>query len=124
MSLTCNYPKELKLGANPIEELAHAHSMRIYVLCRIQSAQKVMEDLAVELSKHSTNAGYEGRNVVYKFREIEMAYLNSARAKMREISSRVTPDMLKRTGDFPKELSEFDKIFNDKETGPGMEPLN
>lgn len=109
MSITCGIPTPIPENASVLERLDYETRMQGYILHRIQSARNIMEALAVELSKHSLEASRVARNMVlYGFRDINMGYLAASRFVIKELSNKITPEMLITK----TEISEFDRIFN------------
>jgi hypothetical protein len=91
----CKIPASLPENHTEFEKLQEMGEQQKYVLCRIQSAQKVMIDLAAELSKHSVEAGIQCRKLVGGFKEMEMSYLADSRRALRIQSEKALPDGIK-----------------------------
>ena len=74
----CKLP-QTKANPSEYDKLLALGERQKYILCRIQSAQRVVEVLSMEISKDSVEAGTLTRATARSFREIEMAYLLDSR---------------------------------------------
>lgn len=89
---SCIVPQALPSNPTADQKLKHLGELRTYRLCQIQSAQKHMEYLALELSKDSVQAGIQTRNLVRQFAELEMAFLEDIRRKISVELKKLNPD--------------------------------
>lgn len=90
MNHNCPTPAPLPENPSEYDKLQALHERQRYVLCRIQSAQRVMEALATEVSKESVQAGMIARSIVKHFRDVEMAFLGDHREIVKKQSIKVT----------------------------------
>jgi len=88
----CKIPQFLPENPSEFEKLQTMGERQKYILCRIQSAQKVIESLSMEIAKDSVDAGILVRSLLNSFRTIEMLYLSDSRTALRIQSEKATPD--------------------------------
>jgi len=94
----CPIPRVLPDNATEFQKLRLMHERQTYILCKIQSAQKVMEALATEIAKDSVEAGRLTRDSVRKFKDIEVAYILDSRHAIRVQGEKISlQDILKET---------------------------
>lgn len=90
MTDECKVPSPLANNATEFQKLQAMGERQKFILCKIQSAQKVLEALNVEISRDSELAGILVRDMVRQFRELEMRYLGDSRSAIAVQSNKVS----------------------------------
>jgi len=75
----CPVPRALSANPTEFQKLKAMQERNTYILCKIQSAQRVVEALATEISKDSVEAGIKARATAKMFKDIEVAFLLDSR---------------------------------------------